>query len=797
MLAASHASVAQESSLLEEIQESSSLEEIVVTAQKREQSIQDVAASVSALTGESLEARGLKGMQEYSSFVPGMIFSGTAFVGERSGPDITIRGVANSRLFDFETSIATATTGFVYGQMPAYSFDPRLMDIDRVEVLKGPQGTLYGAASMGGTVKVVPNTPDASAFYGEITGGMGYTTDGADNYEVSGVVNIPLISDVLAIRMSGYSFKDSGFIDARMVTGDPNEIRGGNTLVDENDLFDGNNLPVFNIDEPTRTVNENINEIKTIGGQFSAKYTPNDKVDATFSVFFQSKDEGSLPNYEPSLESEQNKRTTELYILQPSSTDYTLAQLELRFDVGFADLHLVTGALNRKFSNATDFSAIVHSTLGGDNMTAVPGTAPVIQKPDVDVFSQEIRLDGTANLLAGLNWSVGYFYQREDRLATGSVPVSSSWLVNGEADGILPPSGTRWVWGGEYMSKYENNSLFADVSLSLTDAVGLSVGARRASQKLTSRRLDFGGPFGGLIDGFTEALQSIDEDRTTLRAALSWSVTDDVMIYASAAEGFRIGGSNPTGNLNTLGCQNALGILGITDAGSFESDSVWNYEIGAKTQFADNRVRLNASAFQVDWTDLQVSTSLSAYDDTCGASVVANVGAAEIQGVEIELTALLSDNWQVGVVAEFNNAKLTRGDPGVPGAQSGDPLKNIPDTAIAVGVQYNFIAIAGIDAFVRLDYVHTDDRSFSDIAAGPSDAFNLDSYDLLNLRFGANYEDWNFVVYVDNLTDEAPQLGVTNLPGGPGIYPPSVGGTQRFVATGRPRTAGLRITKQF
>ena len=775
------------------------LEEIIVTAQKREQGLQDVAASVSALSGESLTARGLEGIQDYSNFVPGMIFSGTAFVGERSGPDITVRGVANSRLFDMETSIATATTGFIYGQMPAYSFNPRLMDVKRVEVLKGPQGTLYGAASMGGTVKVIPNEPDVGGFTGKISTGLGYTTDGAENSELSGVVNIPLIEDILAVRMSAYSFTDSGFIDARMVTGNPNAQRGGSALGSgASGPINGNDVVIYNVGESSPNVIENINDVETVGGQFAAKYTPSEKFDATLSVFFQSKDEGSLGNYEPSLSSSMNERTTELFILQPSSTEYAISQLELRYDLGFAELHSVTGKLNRTFTNATDFSAIVHGSLGGDDNTQVPGTAPVNFKADIDVFSQEIRLDGSADMLSGLNWSVGYFYQKEDRLATGAVPVSPSWMASGGANDLLPPSGTRWVWAGEYDSDYENNSLFVDLSLSLTDSIVFSVGARNSKQDLSSTRRDFGNVFAGAStpDGYTLASQKIDEDQTTTRMALTWNQSDDVMIYASAAEGFRIGGANPAGNLSTTGCQNALNQLGITDAGAFESDSVWNYELGAKTQFADNRIQLNASVFQIDWEDLQVSTSLSAFDDTCGASIVANVGAAEIRGVEVELTAIVGDKWQVGLVAESNDHELTKGNAGVPGAQPGDPLKNIPDFAVSIGVQYDLTAIAGNDSYIRVDYVHSDERSFSDVAAGPSDAFNLEAYDLLNLRLGASYEDWDFTAFIDNLTDEITHLGVTSLPGGPGVYS-NGDSSQRFVSTGRPRTFGLKISKSF
>src|SRR5579871_808227 len=184
--------------------DSGALQEIVVTAEKREEKAKDVPVTITAFDGTTLQERGLTGLEDYAKYVPGLIYNGSG-LGERSGPDIVIRGVANSRLFDFETNIATATTGFVYGELPAYAFDPELIDVQRVEVLKGPQGTLYGAAAMGGLVKVVPNLPQFDEYSGMLqagvsaldntgaTGGLGWTG--------AGFINIPL-SDILALRFS-------------------------------------------------------------------------------------------------------------------------------------------------------------------------------------------------------------------------------------------------------------------------------------------------------------------------------------------------------------------------------------------------------------------------------------------------------------------------------------------------------------------------------------------------------------------------------------------------------------------
>ena len=785
LLAAGQAAVAQEAP--------TTLDEIVVTAQKREQSIQDVTASVSALSGKDLAERGLTGMRGYSDFVSGMIYSAPAVGGARSGPDITIRGIANSRLIDFETTIATATTGFVYGQMPAYSFDPRLTDISRIEVLKGPQGTLYGSASLGGTVKVVPNAPDASAFYGELTGGLGYTQDGAGNYEFSGLMNIPLIEDILAVRMSAYSYLDSGYIDSRMVTGDPNEDRGG---VPDLDPINASDTDIFNTEEPTQNFIGNSNETESLGLQFAAKYSPTDKFDATLSFFFQSEEEQSGAHFEPGLAGKLQERSSELFMLEPSSTDYSITSLELRYDLGFAELYSVTGGLNRDYSNATDFSAVVYGVLGGDGTFAVPGTAPVNYRADIDVVSQELRLQGDADVMAGLNWTVGYFYQKEDRLSTGSAPLSPDWV----ASGLLPTnSGTRFVWAGEYTSEYTNSSVFADATLSLTDRIDFSVGVRSSDQDLDSTRIDFSNHFAGApANGTATASTSLGETSTTPRVAFSWKANDDVMLYASASEGFRLGGANPAANLTTPQCLNALGILGLapSDASTYESDEVVNYELGIKSQFSDNRIQFNAAIFQADWSDMQVASFLGNIDPGCGATLTLNAGSAEVKGVELDIKAILADNFQVGLVAEFNDAELTEVAPGVPAASPGDSLKSIPDFSIALGFQYDFAIPGGADAFARLDYVNVGDRSFSDIAAGPSEANELPSYDLVNFRLGANYEDWDVVAYIDNITDESPNSAVTYQSRGPGVYADGQASAERRYI-GRPRTAGLRITKRF
>lgn len=778
------------------------LAEVIVTAEKRTESERDVPSTVTVLTGAELAARGLTDLRGYSATVPGMVYSGTSFVGERSGPDITIRGVSNSRLFDFETSIATTTTGFVYGEVPAYAFDPDVVDIQRIEILKGPQGTLYGAASMGGTVKVVPNPPRFDAFSSTVEGGYSLTDGGgqgsSNSYHVATIVNVPL-SHVLAARFSAYHNDDGGYINAKFVRGIPGEIRGNDTTVPQ---VSAGNGTVYGIGQGNPYFARNINGDTVDGGRVALRYKPNERFDATLAAFYQTKNEHSLPNYEPALATSTSALNTELYMLQPSTTNYALTSLQASYDAGPFSVHSVTGWLDRRFTNATDFTGITYSALGGDGTVPVPTPAPVTFLVGTKVFSQEFRLQGTRQRLAdwaGLDWTVGYFYQKEMRDASGGVTVGPEWFTEAKAPLMPPPSGTTTVWEGEYWSTYKNNSVFANITLHLFDRVGIEFGERRSQQTLDSRRIDFGNVFAGAStpDGTTLDVRSIDESQWTPRAAVTYAVADKVNVYASAAKGFRIGGGNPQSNLSTAGCQAALRALGITNTGVFKSDSIWNYEIGTKGDLAGGRVHSDLALYDIEWSDLQTSVSLSNYSSTCGASIVANAGKARIRGVDYEARALLTDHLQLAFAGQWADGKIVEAAPGT-AAKDGDPTKNTPKWSANVALEYRFNAAAEYGATARADYTYVGSRSFNDIAAGVSPALMLPSYSLINLRLTVDHGSWQYATFLDNVANQHPELGVTTLPGGPGNYAGAYApGLQRFVGTSRPRTIGIEVSKDF
>jgi iron complex outermembrane recepter protein len=796
ILAAGH-SLAQQAPVQATAPSEASLEEIVVTAQKREQYAKDVPIAMTVFSGATIEQAGFADLGDYSKFVPGMIYNGSS-LGERSGPDIVIRGIANSRLFDEETNIGTNTTGFAYGEVQAYAFNPELIDVQRIEVLKGPQGTLYGASAMGGLIKVVPNLPQFNEYSATIQGGTsalnsGWNANGV-GWKFATVVNAP-ISDVLAVRFDFHSSSDPGFINIHLLSGNPHEQYGANGLVGFNSLQSN----VYGAGEFLK----NVNPTTDGGGRFAVRFKPNEQFDATLAFLYDSRQTDSLPNYEPALQTSQSPLTADQFQLQPSSTNYSLASLEASYDFGPAILHSITGWIERNHADSVDFAGITYGALGGNGTVPLPTPAPVTFSVNTRVLSQELRLQGNEKDLiwtgSGLDWTVGGFYQREQRDALGGVTVGANWLTEAIPPLMPPPSGTETVWDGQYVSTYTNKAEFADVTFHFTPKLSLSGGVRHSSQNVEATRTDFSDIFASAPPmGNVSIQEPASETKTTPRATLEFAPIDQVNLYAAYSEGFRIGGHNPIGNLSTPGCAAALQKFGLTNpagAAQFQSDSIKNYEVGIKTAF--ERVTANLTVFREDWTNLQTTINLDQYDNACGASFVGNAGTARITGAEWEVHALVIDQLQVALSGQYADAKIqsvVQGSSGTVGA----PLESAPKWQITSGLIYTMQPRAEWKSTARIDYAYVGQRNFSNTNTPVDPRYQLPGYGEINLRFAADHDNWEYTTYVSNLTNAIPQLAVEILAGGPGNYSGAYApGTQRFVTTSAPRTLGVQIQKSF
>jgi outer membrane receptor protein involved in Fe transport len=775
------------------------LSEVVVTAERREENAKDVPITMTVFSEAAIEAQGFTGLTDYAKFVPGLIYNGSG-LGERSGPDIVIRGVANSRLFDFETNIATNTTGFMYGDVQAYGFDPELIDTQRIEVLKGPQGTLYGASAMGGLVKIVPNEPEFTDFTGKFRGGLSVLDSGwgsgNNGYTASAVVNVPL-SDILAFRFSFHQSQDPGYINIHALSGNPTESYGPNGLVG----FDSLGANVYGAGEFLKDVNQNT----AGGGRMALRFKPNEQFDATLAFMYDTRHQDSLPNYEPVLSTSQSPLTADQFQLQPTTTNYSLASLEAKYDFGAATLHWITGYIDRHHSSSVDFAGTTYGALGGNGTVPLPTPAPVTFAVDTRIVSQELRLQGNEKDLlwsgSGLDWTVGGFYQRESRNALGGVTVGANWLTEAVAPLTPPPSGTETVWDGQYVATYTNKAEFVDLTLHLTPRLAVSLGARHSSQNVEATRTDFSDVFASASPtGNTVIQEPVAESKTTPRAAITFDITKDIDVYAAYSEGFRIGGHNPIGNLETPGCADALAKFGLTDpasAAEFKSDQIRNIEAGIKSVLDGGRITANLTVFRVDWTDLQTTINLDQYDNGCGASFVGNAGAARINGADGELHALLTEHFQVSLSGQYADGKIVSVVAGSAG-KVGAPLESAPKTQVTAALEYRMNPRPEWTATARADYAYVGARNFSNTNTPVDPAYQLPGYGEVNLRFAADHDNWEYTTYINNLTNTVPQLAIDIFSGGPGNYAGAYApGSQRFVATSPPRTFGILVQKSF
>jgi iron complex outermembrane recepter protein len=798
LLVAAPAALAQQP-VTEPASSEMTLSEVVVTAERREENAKEVPITMTVFGEAQIEAAGFTGLADYAKFVPGLIYNGSG-LGERAGPDIVIRGVANSRLFDFETNIATNTTGFMYGDVQAYGFDPELVDIQRIEVLKGPQGTLYGASAMGGLVKVVPNQPEFEAFSAKLVGGLSVLDSGwgsgNNGYTAAAAVNVPL-SDMLAFRFSFHQSMDPGFINIHVLSGNPLEAYGRNGLVGFNSLSSN----VYGAGEFLKDVNPSFSG----GGRMALRFKPNEQFDATLAFMYDARHTDSLANYEPVLSTSQSPLTADQFQLQPTTTDYSLASLEAQYDFGLATLHWITGYIDRHHSSSVDFAGTTYGALGGDGLVPLPTPAPVTFAVDTRIISQELRLQGNEKDLlwsgSALDWTVGGFYQRESRDAIGGVTVGANWLTQAIAPLRAPPSGTETVWNGQYVATYTNKAEFADLTLHILPQLSVSVGARHSAQDVAATRTDFSDVFASAPPmGNTVITEPVSENRTTPRAAITYDVTSDIDVYAAYSEGFRIGGHNPIGNLETPGCAAALAKFGLTNPGSaaeFKSDQIKNYEVGIKSVLNGGRITANLTAFRVDWTNLQTTILLDQYDKGCGASFVGNAGAARINGADAEVHALLTDHWQVYLTGQYADAKIVSVVAGSTG-QVGAPLESAPKEQVTAGLAYRLHPRPEWTATARADYAYVGARNFSNTNTPVDPAYQLPGYGEVNLRLAADHDNWEYTTYVNNLTNTVPQLSIDIFSGGPGNYAGAYKpGAQRFVATSAPRTFGILVQKSF
>jgi iron complex outermembrane receptor protein len=773
-------------------EQSTDLERIEVTAQKREQSEQEVPISITAYTERDLERSGIDEFVDYASRTPNVGFSQQ---GNRAFTKIGIRGVTNVGgranavgiyLDEFNIAPNILTAGW------SRTLDTPLYDIERIEVLRGPQGTYFGRNTLGGAINITSRKPDPLMRSASVR--LEADEHGTWLTRVAG--NLPT-SEQTALRLTAY-YEDVGDWLNNLSAGGTND--GRNQGARAAFRYAGTGGTTFDL-SISRT-EQRSNQLEFVPTGVLAPIPQQlvgvvENFDQLFAPFGAPPiDTGQFPDWPlpatgaplwpdnfDTIDNDTPRRSD-------NETDMAIARLEHAFDNGL-ELTSVTGYIDNGFSQTGDGDASPYPAFRVDRDSTSEG------------WSQELRLSSFDQ--GPLQWTLGAIYAEDEvvetdlsaHLATdpylpawgallfalgvdsGQVDLTDPQIQGALANGLIPQIfGPMTVGNFEDVDRAidtESMAVFGDLSYAISDDFEVSAGLRWTEDEVVfseTTRPTITIPTGSDV---TPA----DFSSVTPRLAMNWRLSDTVSTYATAAQGYKVGGVNSDVTLTDDGAVEKI----------YDEETAWNYEIGFKGLLADNRVRLNAAVFYIDWDDIQVRGQ----DVLTQRQFVQNATSATSEGAEIELTTRLTPDltWRLGygytdaTFGSFPNAiPVDQIGSGVVDA-SGNRLPFAPEHTLNSGLEYRFDGFAGSDAWFRIDYRYTDDQ-FTE-ATNNADR-RLPSFDLVDARLGFETGRYSVALYATNLFDEEYTLGIQNLE----TY---YSGLQRSV--GMPRTFGAVVNLYF
>ena len=731
------------------------LEEVVVTATKRgEIDVQKTAESIYAVGGTDLSLKRETTFEAFAGSVPGLQF-------QNLGPgdsEYIIRGINGSGPSVvgayLDEYVITASDQQDGGGKNA---PVQLVDVQRVEVLNGPQGTLYGSNSMAGNIRFITNKPDAAKFDAYADGDWSSIEDGGTGYGLTAMVNVPLSADKLAIRLVGYREDRDGWIDQTRLE----RTSGGTTL------FDGRA--------------EDINSTEITGGRLSARWTPSDalsldlmyvkqNLDSDGSPRFTSKGVPAYPDQPPEIASlpgntgfaplpglasftpDRDFINTDI-TKSPRKDDFDLFGATLRYDVGFGNVSLAASQYKHDIDFTFDSTPILL-------FFGVP-IAGITQQPQ-EYKTKMAELRFASDFDSPFNFVTGAYYQKDENEfnvhvvttdgSGGPMPFNA---LNSD-DALL--NGGNTFFGRTRSDEVEQKAVFGEATFKFAERWTLLAGLRWSDADLQSIQATLhafaptgpapvaGEQIGTTVNGNAVGLLKQDGSATLPKVSLSLQATDDVLFYALYSEGFRVGGIN-NGNQPFA--------PGIPE--TFKSDDLKNYEMGIKSRWLENRLQLNATVFHIKWDDIQVEPR----DPVGNIPFTTNGGAADVTGVEWSLDSLLTDRLSLTFTGTyFFEHELSEDQPVLPGAsdfviigRKGDEIPNTPDVQLYGQLRYE-VPIFGRSTTFSLDATY---RGKTNTEFVPSSPFNitLDAYTLVNAVARMDVTDRLQVgVFVKNLTDE-------------------------------------------
>ncbi|HEX7115215.1 MAG TPA: TonB-dependent receptor [Steroidobacter sp.] len=678
------------------------IDEIIVTAQKRTEALIEVPQSVTVVGGDVLERQQAANFQDYLKLVPGLqLTQSTPGVGRLVMRGINTGGVASTVGVYVDETPFGSSSGLVNGAILAADFDT--FDMQRIEVLRGPQGTLYGASSLSGVLRFVTNPPETDGFDARVRVGVETVEHGDTGYSGLGMVNIPL-SDSFAVRGVGYYRKLGGFIDSIGTAGSD--------------------------------VAEDINESESYGGRLSMLYRPSDAFSLRLTAMTQnietlaSSSVESDPNTLDTLYSELSQSQ---FVPEFTDVKYRVYNATMDIDLGFATLTSATSYNDFESPFRSDltaqFSPVLEPIFGPNEFMTEQTTA-------YDKFTQELRLASAPN--ETFEWLVGAYYTRED----GDITQHLEALIPGT---LAPIPGQPVLGDLSLASEYEEIAGFVSGTIHFTERFELTLGGRYSENDQKAKQNAIG-LFAGGETSFPTASSS--EDVFTWSIAPRFEISDHASFYMRAATGFRPGGPN---------------VLppGATDVPrTYGSDELTSYEVGFKVESDDRAYSLDVAAFHIQWEDVQLAAQVNDF----GVNI--NGGDAKSEGIEFTATARPVTGFSVGLNGAYTNAKLEDDTPAVSGGLKGDRLPFTPEYSVGLNAEYEWPVGAQAMAYVGGSFRWLSDQTASydiNFRTANGRQREIPSYEVVDLTAGVDFGRFSIELYGKNITDSEGKTSVGTL----------------------------------
>ncbi len=743
---------------------------IVVSASRRDTDLQDTPLSVSVTSGEALERNSIQSLQDLTKIEPSLVVNNQGVASNQ----FVIRGILSD---------IGSTTGLYLDEIPLTGSSAyegagdgrpgvRLHDINRIEVLKGPQGTLFGSGSMAGTLRIITNKPDLDLVEGGGSASVGFIDEGDEILEGDVYFNLPL-GEQFAIRTVAWGETGGAFIDHAITT----------------------------LDGLTTTVNEDVNERDVWGVRVSALFEPVPEFSILLSATHQEVDVAGSESWSQGAGPYISTSPT----VESYGDNFDLVSATVEYDTNVGTITAIGSYANHKLVDGED------STPTGLGLSAAFNLMPfktlLQSSQDYEAYTAELRF--TSTLEGPVQFVVGGYYQADDtdftliavraNDVTGTIDCNS--VADCEAKGLRPSGfsapgvpAADLIYAVNTLRDIEQWALYGQVDVELTERLTATAGIRYFDATVSDLQTtiqDIAGPpdfavpvpvpswaANGLITTpYVTMDETASESSPSYNFSLLYEATPDLSFFARAASGFRVGGVN-----NAAAFANQTNIT-IPDA--YDSDKIWSYELGMKAYLADRRIYIDTSIYQMDWSN----QPLAATDPSGAFEYIINAGDTRIQGAELQITYNTGMGLSFGGGLTYTDAKLTEDldqqiiDAGTIGFD-GDRIPRVPRWTAAAQVRYDTPVSNSVDMYVQGDISH---RSSSTYSFNDQNAFNqtLDASTLLGAQLGFIIDNIDVSLFVRNLTNEVAVYGFDASPDGIRVY------------SANPRTIGAKVSAHF